>query len=169
MTSSTLPCCWLGRKSPTQTNKNFEPSQSLGGVKTGDPWEKNTDQPQAELGLSHTWPELGWNPQRWDDKRFRAAGIRFYTVCIKYMSNCKNNKINSFLPSIPFFGYRQTVQTQIRRLRTRHLIRVFTVCWQEFLFEIEKKWKSTPDTHKFGNRLVQLIRMDKSTRQIWVE
>ena len=32
---------------------NFEPSQSLGGAKTGDPREKLPDQPQAELGLSH--------------------------------------------------------------------------------------------------------------------
>ena len=29
-------------------------------------------------------------------------------------------------------------------------------------------WKSTPDTPKIGNRLVQLIRMVKSTRQMWV-
>ena len=32
---------------------HFEPSQSLGGTKTGDPREKPTDHPQAELGLSH--------------------------------------------------------------------------------------------------------------------
>ena len=31
----------------------FEPSQSLGGSKTGDPREKPHDHPQAELGLSH--------------------------------------------------------------------------------------------------------------------
>ena len=32
---------------------HFEPSQSLGGAKTGDPREKPPDYPQAELGLSH--------------------------------------------------------------------------------------------------------------------
>ena len=31
----------------------FEPSQSLGGAKTGDPREETPDYPQAELGLSH--------------------------------------------------------------------------------------------------------------------
>ena len=32
---------------------HFEPSQSLGGAKTGDPQEKTPDHLQAELGLSH--------------------------------------------------------------------------------------------------------------------
>ena len=31
----------------------FEPSQSLGGAKTGNPRENPSDHPQAELGLSH--------------------------------------------------------------------------------------------------------------------
>ena len=31
----------------------FEPSQSLGGAKTGDPREKTLNKLQAELGLSH--------------------------------------------------------------------------------------------------------------------
>ena len=33
---------------------SLEPSQSLGGAKTGDPQEKPPDHPKAELGLSHT-------------------------------------------------------------------------------------------------------------------
>ena len=45
---------------------------------------------------------------------------------------------------------------------------VYTVCFQEFLFEMKLKWKSTPDTPKIRNGLVQLIRMEKSIRQIWV-
>ena len=40
--------------------------------KTGDPREKPPDHPQAELGLS---PELGSNPQRWDDERFRSLKV----------------------------------------------------------------------------------------------
>ena len=32
---------------------HFEPSQSLGGSKTGDPQERTPHHPQAELGLSH--------------------------------------------------------------------------------------------------------------------
>ena len=46
----------------------------LGGLKT-DPLEKPSDHPQAELGLSHMGPELGSNPQRWDDERFRALKV----------------------------------------------------------------------------------------------
>ena len=37
------------------------------GPKRGIP-EKN--HLQAELGLSHMWPELGLNPQWWDNERF---------------------------------------------------------------------------------------------------
>ena len=54
---------------------HFEPSQSFGGEKTGDPWEKTPDHMQAELGLYYMWPELGLNPQQWDDERFRALKI----------------------------------------------------------------------------------------------
>ena len=32
---------------------HFEPSQSLGGAKMGDPREKPPDHPQAKLSLSH--------------------------------------------------------------------------------------------------------------------
>ena len=47
--------------------------------------------------------------------------------------------LNPYKPSFPFLGHRLTVQTQIRRRRTQRLIRVFTVCKQEYLFEIESK------------------------------
>ena len=50
---------------------HFEP----GVAKTGYPWEKTPDYPQAELGLSHMWPKLGLNPQRWDDERFKVLTI----------------------------------------------------------------------------------------------
>ena len=43
---------------------HFEPSQSLGGAKTGDRREKPSGRLQAELDLSHTLPMLGSNPQR---------------------------------------------------------------------------------------------------------
>ena len=40
---------------------HFEPSQSIGGAKTGDHRKNktNTWPPQAEHGLSYMWPELG--------------------------------------------------------------------------------------------------------------
>ena len=49
-------------------------------------------------------------------------------------------------PGIPFLGHRQTLQTQIRRHRTRRLTRIYTVCSQEFLSKYDKNEKSTPDT-----------------------
>ena len=54
---------------------HFEPSQSLGGAKTGDPREKPPDHLQEQLGLSHMWPEHGSNQQWWDDERFRALNF----------------------------------------------------------------------------------------------
>ena len=38
------------------------------GQKRENTREKTPDHLQADLGLSHMWPELGWNPQRWDDE-----------------------------------------------------------------------------------------------------
>ena len=46
---------------------HFELIQSLGGAKMGGPQEKPHDHQQADLGLSHMWPELGLNTQQWDD------------------------------------------------------------------------------------------------------
>ena len=41
----------------------------------GDPREKAPDQLQAELGLFHIEPKLGWNPQLRDNKQFRVPKI----------------------------------------------------------------------------------------------
>ena len=38
----------------------------------------------------------------------------------------------------------------------------------EFLSKIQLKWRSSPDTPQNWNGLVQLIRIEKATRQIWV-
>ena len=50
----------------------IELSQLLGRAEMGDPWEKPPVHPRAELGLSNMWPDLGSNPQRWDDEPFTA-------------------------------------------------------------------------------------------------
>ena len=72
------------------------------------PWEKTPDHPQAELGLSHIWPEVGSNPQWWDDEWFRALKISnlnhlaalktLYTkyecsssICVR-VTNCQKKK-----------------------------------------------------------------------------
>ena len=44
----------------------------------GNPWEKTPDHLQEELGLSHMWPELGSNPQLWNEERFRALKISVF-------------------------------------------------------------------------------------------
>ena len=43
---------------------HFEPSR----IENGRSPRKTTWHPQAELGLSHIWPELSSNQQRWDDR-----------------------------------------------------------------------------------------------------
>ena len=55
------------------------------------------------------------------------------------------------------------VQTQFRRCKTRRLIRVYTVCIQEFLHKIQK-CKHPPNTSKTRNGLIH-IRMDKPVSQ----
>ena len=45
------------------------------GQKREIPKKKTPDHLQAELGLSHMLPELGLNPQRLDDERFRVLKI----------------------------------------------------------------------------------------------
>ena len=57
----------------------------------------------------------------------------------------------------------QTVQTQIRRHNLRHLIRVYTVCLQEFYAKCGKSEHIYPKTLKVQNGFIQMIRVDKST------
>ena len=55
---------------------HFELKQFQVGQKREVPEKKQQpDHPQSELGVSHIWPELGSNPQLWDDKRFRVVKI----------------------------------------------------------------------------------------------
>ena len=56
---------------PSRLFHSFGAEPIIRWAKTGDPREKPPDHLQAEFGFSHMWPELGSNPQRWDDERFR--------------------------------------------------------------------------------------------------
>ena len=47
------------------------------------------------------------------------------------------NEFNPFKPFVLFVGHRQTVQTQIRRSKTRSLIWVSIVCLQNILSKFE--------------------------------
>ena len=70
---------------------------------------------------------------------------------------------NSLVPYKPgpFLGHRQTVQTQIRRRRTRRLIRVYTVCSQKYLFEIEKKKMKNYTRHPLNEKWTLPIDKDR--------
>ena len=43
---------------------SYETDQSVGGRKREDPEKNHLAHPQAELGLSHMWPERGSNPHK---------------------------------------------------------------------------------------------------------
>ena len=43
---------------------SYETGQSVGGRKRENPEKKHLAHPQAELGLSHIWPERGSNPHQ---------------------------------------------------------------------------------------------------------
>ena len=50
------------------------------------------------------------------------------------------------IPSVPFLGPWQTVKTQIRRRKSRRLIRVYAVSIHEFLLQIKQKLQITSIT-----------------------
>ena len=43
---------------------SYETGQSVGGQKLENPEKNHWTHPQAELGLSHMWPERGSNPHQ---------------------------------------------------------------------------------------------------------
>ena len=53
---------------------HFEPSQLWVRAKTGDPEKKHLTTRKQNLARL-MWPELGSNPQKWDDERFRAISV----------------------------------------------------------------------------------------------
>ena len=69
---------WFGFYRPSRSFHSLWAESIKRLVKMGDPREKPPDHPQAELDLSHMWPELGSNPQRWDDKWFRMLKISVF-------------------------------------------------------------------------------------------
>ena len=51
----------------------------------------------------------------------------------------KCNCTKPYVPSVQENGHRETEPTKIRRRRSRRLIRNYTVCLQEIIFEKESK------------------------------
>ena len=56
--------------------------------------------------------------------------------------------VNPYKPSVLFVGHRKTMHAQISRSRTRHLIRVPTVCTQNVLLKFEYNENYHPSTLK---------------------
>ena len=56
----------------------------------------------------------------------------------KIQSKIGNICINPNKPGVPFVGHKQTMQTQMRHLIMQHLIRVFTVCLEDFQLQKEQ-------------------------------
>ena len=59
-------------------------------------------------------------------------------ICILTLDYIANmlTYINPLKPSVLFVGHRQTLQNQIRRRKTRRLIRFSTVCLKKVSFKI---------------------------------
>ena len=73
----------------------------------------------------------------WLDVRIMCILVACGFPCFGRWCLVISSAINPYKPSVPLLGHRQTVHTQIRRRRMQRLIRVFTVCKQDYLFEIE--------------------------------
>ena len=84
-----------------------------------------------------------------------------------YPIGTKNNLIRSPLPINSISEIWQESDSWLQRC---HLKLLTTDAWLYSPISLRLRWaKNTPCTPKIGNGLVQLIRMDKSTRQMWVK
>ena len=62
---------------------------------------------------------------------------------------CSRQLVNPYTSSVLFVGYKETVQTQIRRHRTWRLIRISTVCLENYKVKFEWKWKIPPNNTQY--------------------
>ena len=118
---------------------------------------------------------------KYDRQSLQEAKISWlvYTLwCLHLMSFFLNSpwkailwpfigRVTLFRPDTPF-GVLCKVQTQFRCRKMGCLIMINTVYLQEFLCKIQFKWKHPPQTPKTRNGLIQMMRMDSSTGQKWV-
>ena len=111
-----------------------------------------------------------WTPRDTVTTR-HAATVKIMTFCKKGSSSLVTwslflwfDNINPYKHTVSFLGHRQTVKTQIRRHRTRRLVRVFTVCLQKFIKKYDKN-ETKYTRNPLNENMDQLIRMEKSTMQ----
>ena len=124
---------------PWRVFHSFWAESVIRWAKTGDPREKPPDHPQAELGLSHMWPELGSNPQRWDGERFRSIKVSGLNHSATGAAGWQ-----MFLPRCVWGGGTQTPEIS----KVRNWISYDSldhVYLRAFLFSIrKKKWSQEP-------------------------
>ena len=154
------------------------------GAKTGDPWEKPLDNPQEELGLSHTCPELGLKPQGWDDERFTALKISIldhsatgaarkcmlekHTKCRVVWMQCKLHRIIWAAPS-EFGTYRLCEQRRFRRACTSAQSRQNLPCSLIQAVSQEEPSDRKPDPWSLwmaGHAQLKFVMMECSKTQI---
>ena len=85
------------------------------------------------------------------------------TLTFNLLSINKNRQnFNPFKPNVPKKGHWQTVKTQIRRRRTRRLIRVYTVYIKYRNFIKHGDNKNLSDTPYIGNEPVRRVKVEES-------
>ena len=75
---------------------------------------------------------------------------------------------NPYKPNIPFFGTYVNSADPDQMSQNAASDQGLHCLLTGMSIRNRLKMKSTPNTHKIGNGFVQLIRMDRSTRHIWV-
>ena len=139
----------------------FQPSQSWGGAKMGDPWEKTSDHPQAELGL---WPELGSNSQPWDDDWFRvlkisvlnhsATGATYcYPSCVLSLAT-RWNEGNHSSPCLVSQGVSPLSLIDWLYCKTQNADSIFCAqciqCYNDHKFSDRQAWASSANPFRSG-------------------
>ena len=93
----------------------------------------------------------------------RIGSVSIYDIDVETFGRKWHQNLTSF----PSPGRVQ--RNAVGYARRWRLIWVYTVCSWEFLSKMKNKWRRTPGTPKIGHGLSQPIRLDESTRHIWVK
>ena len=113
----------------------YPPTNSLGHMETGPQLKVSFDR-LVKLEIEPVTPGLQGN---WLIHYTTAAPTNEIELneTVHFFLLLHVCRLNPYKPSILFVGHRQTVETQIRRHITWHLIRVSTVCLQNVLLKFE--------------------------------
>ena len=136
---------WLTSLSSNPTSDHSWPLTSVqGGLRQGRYQHVAKESSALTPTSDHSWPLVTGRANKWpvqiNQRRnwcwFLKITLSSDDLLILFIYLFFFFSINPHKPGGPFVGHRQTVQTQIRRHRTRRLISVYTVCAQKFLSKI---------------------------------